>query len=168
MPRGLAELQPLVRRKRACTRRERSDLAKRRQKSLAQRVEARGARRIAVPEVDRKRAVRAVDVDRLADAQQLAQKTRAQLIAIRAGRDAVARNRSLIDADVLNHPRRDHDVEEIIRERKRQRARDHEPVAMLPLPPLPLAQLREIIPPRIEPALLQEIDGHPFPTPATP
>src|SRR5436190_23071340 len=37
---------------------------------------------------------------------------------------------------------------------------------MLPLPPLPLAQLREIVPPRIEPALVQQIDRHAVPAPA--
>src|SRR5207253_4043785 len=110
----LLELQPLVRAERlerGLRRRapqQPAHLPDSRQKSFARRVPPRAARPVAVPEVDGKAAVRPVEEDlsaRARDAEQLAQKRDAALVAIRHRPYLVAREGLLRDADVLDDAR---------------------------------------------------------------
>src|SRR5437870_2073232 len=124
-------------------------------------MKARRTGCIAVPEIDRKCAVRKIEKNeslRNRDALELAQKRHPLLVAIAPQPNAVARDRVLFDADVFDHAGTDHHVEVAVREGQTRTTRDHKPLFELSLAPLPLAKLRNIVAPSLKSQVVQPID----------
>src|ERR1017187_6359073 len=116
----------------------------------------------AVPEVDRERAVRKIEVKDSAGrehADEAFQESGALRVPGGKWRNLVeAGSTALGHADVLDDSRRDYGVEEAVEEGKAQRVRDDEPLAVCSGPPLPLAKCREVVSPRFEARLREEVD----------
>src|ERR1017187_8991030 len=116
----------------------------------------------AVPEVDRERAVRKIEVKDSAGrehADEACQESGALRVPGGKWRNLVeAGSAALGHADMLAHSRRDYGVEEAVEEGKAQRVRDDEPLAVRSGPPLPLAKCREVVSPRFEARLREEVD----------
>src|SRR5688572_17734715 len=124
MAAGLPELQAAIGAEEldVAPREERTELRGRGEKALIARVSARTAGGVAVPEVDRERAVWTVDENVSAaarDAQQLARECSAFCVACWFWTNGVMRHAEFLDADVLDHAGGDHDIEEAVGKRQR-------------------------------------------------
>jgi len=115
------------------------------QELLVARVMTRSARLVAVPEVVRKRTVRAIDEHdavRRKHAHQLLRECEALFLLIDLRRDRVSRRKSLIHSDVLDHARGQYDVEVRVGKRQAKRAGDDETRSRCTFSPLPFAPSR--------------------------
>src|ERR1035441_738317 len=116
----------------------------------------------AVPEVDWERAVRKIEVKDSAGrehADEAFQESGALRVPGGKWRNLVETGSTALGhADMLDDSRRDYGVEEAVEEGKAQRVRDDEPLAVRSAPPLPLAKCREVVSPRFEARLREEVD----------
>src|ERR1035438_627499 len=121
----------------------------------------------AVPEVDWARAIRKIEVKDSAGrehADEAFQESGALRVPGGKWRNLVeAGSPALGHPAVLDDSRRDYGVEEAVEEGKAQRFRDDEPLAVCSGPPLPLAKCREVVSPRFEARLREEVDPAPDP-----
>src|SRR3954452_21623279 len=125
-------------------------------------MKARRAAARVVPEVDRKRAVREVEIERAAgreNAQQSGQKRAPRGVAIRQRLDAICIAAHLLDAYVLEDARAEEDVKVRIGERQLRTVSDREAFAMDALAPLPPPQRGGVDAVRIVTGGGEEIDG---------
>src|SRR6266542_379806 len=135
-----------------------ADLAGRRKEALPAPVKPGGSRTISVPEVDRERAVRKVEPDRStrrSDTKELGNEPPPIRVARLQRAHLVAPGSQLLNADVLEHPGCQHDVEKPISDWKRSSLSDGKPVLPLALPPLPLPKRGRVVSPRRDAGLIE-------------